>query len=198
MTRLLTILAPAFYPSRDRVRYFLDSAARWGLEPTLYGLGEVFTGWEVTHITRLAAELARVRTPMVLMTDACDALFGADEQTLSDGWDALGRPPIVMGVEEDNKVNGGGWFAETQALIDALGIVTRETTGGDPQVRWREAIDRGLVDVRPDYEKYIFWVSTRGVVPQILTPVMHFPGGYSDPETGRDYRMGPIFEGLYG
>lgn len=199
MSDWLTVLAPAFYPSRDRVRFFLDSAARQGLEPRLYGIGEGFTGWVQTHISRLKGELRTVRTPMVLVTDAADVLFARNEAAIRQAWKDLGAPRFVMGVEADGQVNAGGWLAGTEAMFDALEYVISPMQDGDPQVRWRHAVASGDLQVTHDHGRKIFLVDTHSnPLPESLPPVLHFPGGYSDPETGRDYRMKPLFDQVYG
>lgn len=200
MSEWLTVMAPAFYPSRDRVRYYLDSATRQGFVPHLYGIGDPFTGWIQTHVDRLQEELRSVRTPMVLVTDAADVIFGAGEAEIHQVWTDLGCPWCVMGVEADGQVNAGGWLAVTEALLEALGHVISPMKDGNPQIRWRHAVSAGDLTVSHDHGRKIFLVDTlfSGHLPESLPPVLHFPGGYSDPDSGRAYRMGPIFDRIYG
>lgn len=200
MSDRLTVLSPAFYPSRDRVRFFLDSAARQSIDPTLYGIGEQFTTWIETHVTRLLAELKRVQTDLVLVTDSADVLFAGGPDRILGGWEDAGCPEILMGVESDGQVNAGGWLAFTSVLIDALDLISKDRSSGDPQVLWRHAISSGNVEVAVDHRRSVFYVDTHSrsikEMPRI-PPVLHFPGGYSDPKTGREERMGALFRELY-
>lgn len=216
-TLSLSVLAPAFYPSTYSTRYLVSSAARQGITVQLYGLGQPYRGWLDVQIHSLRMELDRVRTTHVMYVDGSDTILLSPLREIVDKYVAdLGEPPILASVERDG-MNAGGILAEVGALKAALDVLAEVGTfdwadaDSNPQTRWREAIAKGYVDVVFDSKSEIFQVTGNGpldVVPDIgqgrvynsatetWPCVLHFAGGYSDPQTGKSDQIDPIWSAL--
>lgn len=82
----------------DGVQLFLASCARYGIEPTVLGSGQPFTGHGM-KIVLLRAYLNGIdATETVLYTDAYDVLFLRDPSDLEDTFRSFDRP-VVFSTE---------------------------------------------------------------------------------------------------
>lgn len=186
----VTVLAPAFYSSYYNVRYLMLSAQRHGVEVRWYGLNEQFKGWVDTHVTRLKAELERVETSHVLFTDASDALFLRGMDEIIRRYKGMGAPGLLVSVEDDG-LNAGGWMGRVSEAKKALAVIEKQTDG-DPQLRWRHAVEQGMVMVDLDMEDRVFQVGF-GVDDKLNGCLLHFAGGYTDPEVGKKELIEPTW-----
>jgi len=213
----LTVLAPAFYPQTQDpspVRYLVQSAARCRIPLRLYGQGKPYHDWMQVQVHELLRELESLTTPYVMYVDGSDSVFAADITSILMEYTLLGFPPLLFSVEPDG-LNAGGWMGRTQAAITALEMIASLHIAGrmgvfesNPQTRWRWAVRNKLVAVTPDLHRNIFYVMNNGPLnftdegePETLSGampcVLHFAGGYTDPKSGKEDQIEPVWEKLW-
>lgn len=207
----IQVIAPAFYPDLSSVHYLYKSAMRHRIPLHLYGLGKTYPHWIETHLVQCVAEMKRLDSTHVLFTDASDAFFVAGMKDIHIAYEAMGQPPVLYSVERSG-LNAGGWLGEREAMIHVLEVLmesgdsgsTIGRTSGDPQVRLRDAVLRGRLDVEADTESAIFQICEgdflaveNGRIRNINTAtkpcILHFPGGSASDKPGR---MEPIWKEL--
>lgn len=206
----IQIIAPCFYPSGHYVRYFTQSATRHKLDLHLYGATKPFKDWIETHIVECLDVLKHhVDSTHVLFTDASDVMFLSSMRDIQFAYDFLGRPPVLFSYERSG-LNAGGWIGERTAMIDVLELLKTCGTSGDPQVRLREAVARGWLNVAADLHSALFQVvdgselefehgKLRNVHTGTFPCLLHFAGGYTDPENGKAQQIEPVWKALgYG
>jgi hypothetical protein len=200
----IQIIAPCFYPDEYYVRYFITSAKRHGIKPYMYGFLLPFRDWIDTHITECLRVLKTecVESTHILFTDASDAIFMQGLDEIQRRYFRLGKPPMLVSDEETG-LNAGGWLGEREVAIEVLEYLAKQTDGsGNPQDRWRAAVDYGQVFVRYDFGHVIFQVATNAVQsvqsPQALadTCVLHFAGGFTDRVVGKQAQIEPLWKTL--
>jgi hypothetical protein len=156
----------------------------------------------------------------VLYTDAWDAFFLASLSEIERKYQALGAPPILTSASlglancSDEEVrypncfdhsilyrypHVGGYIAEVPAIIEAFERM--EKTSGDDCFSWFDAWRDGWFRPQLDSECRIFQVEEHNLLEEgnrvvnaathSYPCVLHLPGGYCDPETGKDERMVP-------
>lgn len=160
------VIAPAFYPNVNYVRYLLKSCTRHRILPLLYGLNEPFLGWIDTHITRcLQTILERMsnETTHVLFTDGSDTIFLTGLDVIESIYTNMGRPPVLVSCEpvgmEFSDINAGQWLAERDAIVEILRLLVNISNDGDPQTRWQMLRRKRLIDgVDLDKQRRIFHV----------------------------------------
>lgn len=227
----ITVLAPAFYVGPNEpewsTRYLRRSAAHHNVPIHWYGEGEPYRGWLDVQLTRLLREIkVEVTTSHVLYTDSSDVVFLAGLDEIAAKLKGAPRDLILMSVEADDQVCAGGWLAAREMAVDALTWLLDRSFDGDesnPQVRWREAIEDGQIEVDRDYPREVFQVadvplivdphtiipnppglSMRRVLdPMIRRPgshvypcLVHWAGGYTDPVTGKSALIEPVWKEL--
>jgi hypothetical protein len=211
----ITVLAPAFYTGPNEpqwsTRYLRRSAARHNVPIAWYGTGEPYRGWLDVQLTRLLFAIEHVTTSHILYTDSSDAVFLAGLDEIAHKLRGAPRDLILMSVESDGQVCAGGWLAHRGMAVDALEWLSSWPFDGDesnPQVRWREAIEDGQIEVERDYERHVFQVAdeplkvyhrTLGVYnPRTESNpcVLHWAGGYTDPSTGKSALIEPVWKEL--
>lgn len=103
---------------------------------------------------------------------------------LIETWERLATDHSECGLDW----NPQSWLV--RAWDDKLGVL-------DEDCRLFQVIDR--IDVYFKESPIIFHGDrVANNLTFSLPCVLHFPGGYADPNTGRDYRMGPVFKQLFG
>ena len=200
----ITILSPTFYHDLGVLWHFIGTAEKHGLEVVKYGYKEPQCGWLHTHVTRLREELLHLDSSHILFTDAIDVIFNGTLENIYHGYLSYGAPPLLVSMEPSG-MNAGGWMGERLAAVAALNVVDN-LVGSDPQERWREALRMGSVWAVADVGSRVFYAGAgddlwafnhrlhvrNGSAP----PLIHLPGGHTDPETGKDYKMKPLLEQL--
>lgn len=167
---MITILAPAFYNSWDKVRYLKQSAERWDSPITFYGFGEPYKGWHDVQIDRLIEEIKKVDTKYILYTDASDVIVN-------------GNMPIVEPCKDCGP--------------DTM----------NPQTKWRCALKWSLRNqVCNDTNRSLFQVADEPleiVGKRLYNPrtktfpfLIHWAGGYTDPEVGKSQLIEPYWSQL--
>lgn len=206
----LTIFAPAFYPNKHKVRYFMASAVQNGLQSALhvYGMGEPYTTWMDVQVHRLLPLVRECPTSHVLLTDTSDVLCAGTLTDIHLGYQANGMPPLLMGVEHDGGLNAGGWMGEREAALKALEAVAVHEISGDPQVRWRDLYANGLLELKPDTGRGVFYVGGGSELDfdvggyalwgDTAPCFLHCAGGFTDPATGKDDRLAVWWQQLGG
>lgn len=214
----ITVLAPAFYSNPEwSTRYLRQSAARHNVPIHWYGEREPYRGWLDVQLTRLLHEIkTNVTTSHILYTDSSDAVFLASLDEIV--YKLRGAPSdlILMSVEADGQICAGGWLAARGPAMDALEWLLDWPFDGDesnPQVRWREAIEDGEIEVDRDYGRHVFGVADSesrteggrvsmdnglgGKWRKFSNPcVLHWAGGYTDPATGKSALIEPVWREL--
>lgn len=226
----ITVLAPAFYTGPGEpewsTRYLRRSAARHNVPIAWYGMGEPFRGWLDVQLTRLLFAIKHVTTSHILYTDSSDAVFMTSLDEIASKLRGAPRDLILMSVEADDQVCAGGWLAHRGMAVDALEWLLSWPFDGDesnPQVKWREAIEDGQIDVERDYERHVFQVADEPLIvdPHVIIPtppglnlrrvlepmirrpgkhtypcLVHWAGGYTDPNTGKSALIEPVWKEL--
>lgn len=196
-----TILAPAFYNSWDKVKYLKQSAERWKVPITFYGFGEPYKGWYDVQLDRLLKELQFTNSDYILYTDASDALVNGPLDLPTTG---------LLGSEEaDGQFCAGGWLADRMYAIECLKLVKGSFPTKDisnPQEKWRVAIAEHRVHMKLDHHRKIFQVADEPldiVDGRIYNPrtntfpfIVHWAGGYTDPEVGKAALIEPYWKQL--
>ena len=192
----LQIIAPCFYHSSEslQLKYFNMSAVKHKIDVIKYGQNEPYKGWVDAQITRCLVVLKSLYCSHVLATDAGDVIFtqGADE--IMRRYMCLGKPPMLMGYEVGG-VNAGGWIGEREVAIAMLEQLAKDGGSGDPQVRWRNAIERRAIRVYVDEERRIFDVNPPDVSKSDAC-IVHLAGGFSHQETGKEERLAQAWKEL--
>jgi hypothetical protein len=138
----------------------------------------------------------------VLFTDTSDVIWLASMLEIEDKYKGLGCPPVLMSKERSG-LNAGGWIGERTAMIDALKMIAEVGGSGNPQVRWREAVDKQWLNVMLDEESRIFQVHdgtglefkerrVRNQETGTWPCLLHFAGGFSHPTSGKTEQMHPV------
>jgi len=205
---MLTILAPAYYNDWSKVKYLKESAEYLDMPIHWYGFNKPYTGWYNVQIIDLITELKSLETPYVIYTDASDTIFNFPIYTPGilpqKEW-------IIMSQEHDGGLCAGGWFGPREYAISALEILkdyipTNTVDVMNPQERWREAAKKKLVHVFPDTMRTFFQVVDEPLVVKdkmlynpeinIFPSIVHWAGGYTDPEKGKAELIEPYWSQL--
>ena len=202
----LTIFGPAYYTDTERLKFFNQSAIHHRVKVHLYGFGKPFGTWIQTHIEDCLYELKWMTSDVAMFTDTSDVLWLTDATEIEDKYIAMGRPPLLIGAEHSG-ANGGGWIGERLEAIRILEILAKDDSSGDPQVRWRKAIEDGLVHVELDQRSWIFQIMgedtleiksgrMRNTVTGSWPCLLHCAGGSSHSIFGKNERIEPLWEAL--
>lgn len=205
---MITILAPAYYSDWFKVRYLKESATRHNVPIHWYGFNKPYTGWFQVQVIDLLKEIKKVDTPYILYTDASDAIINTPIYTLDiipkEKW-------IIMSQEHDGSLCAGGWFGPRNYAIEALEIIQDFIPENvvdimNPQERWREATAKKLVHVFPDTIRAFFQIADEPLEikdntlynPDTRTfpSIVHWAGGYTDPEIGKAALIEPYWRQL--
>ncbi len=201
-----TILAPAFYKSWDKVKYIKQSAEHWNVPITLYGFDEPYKGWHYVQIDRLIEEIAKVQTEWVIYTDSSDAIINGPVPDI-EPWNN-----IIASVESDGQICAGGWLGRKeevyQKLVSLKDFHPCKACGPDtmnPQIKWRcqyhWRYDHGLdkfneifqvADVPLEIKEGRLYNPSTNTFPFIV----HWAGGYTDPDVGKAALIEPTWKKL--
>lgn len=204
---MITVLAPAYYPSESKVKYLTKTAEYYGIPLKLYGVEQPYKGWINVQIDELINQLEELETSHFIYTDASDAFFLSDLDEIINKYKGYGRPPILFSLEQDG-INAGGWMGEVIAGIEALRILQGEDFSkiSNPQIRWRMAVSKCRIKIATDDFSSIFQVSgpeLKVIGKRLYNPItcrmpsiVHFAGGYTDPETGKAELIEPVWNKL--
>lgn len=98
----LAILSPAVFPSMEialhKLRFFLLSCERFGINPHLYGIGtKQFPGYRRMKIELPLIHLATLsHYSHILYTDSWDVLFTGPLEEIQSKYERMGSPPLLQ------------------------------------------------------------------------------------------------------
>lgn len=211
----LAVITPCLAPDRSFIHLLDASATRMGIPLIPHGVGQVFTGWCNMLIAHTVPEMIRLADEYshVLYVDGRDSVFVGGQDEIEEKYRVAGSPPCFMGsdyqwpsTQEGVRINAGGYIAEIKYMVGVWTRLASRHSSGDYQ-QWilNEWPVDGIVcdqscSVFQSVEGELLTMTQR-VVNQgsgELPCVLHFRGGYCDPTTGREERIRPVLEQLYG
>jgi len=224
----LAVVTPCLYPDTTRIHFLADSARKHGVALHPLGVGQQFADWRQMTLGVMVPgmrALLKESYDHALYLDGSDTILLADLEEIQYRYLKLGAPTCLFSAQKvvypDHHFaieyptrwrfpNAGCCIANIRYWCDLMeSIADRHQDDGNPQ-SWlvKEWNNFGAT---LDYDCEIFQTvegcrSVRflpdGVAINRITGtfpcVLHFPGGYSDPETGRDERIYPYWRQLYG
>lgn len=186
---------------------------RMGITLVPHGIGRTFCGWGNMLIEHTLPEMQRLRREgmtHVLYVDGRDVIFIAGLAEIMENYEGLGKPAILFSHDdqvpgETWRVNAGCWMGEIEELGQLWTRLSHEYPNDNNPQNW---MWNARPDVAVDTACRIFQSVEGGVatndgrVINVVTGtkpcILHFRGGYCDPVTGREARIKPVLEQLYG
>lgn len=222
----LAVVTTACYPTRDRIHLLDKSAIRQKMRLDAFGIGVQFSNWKQMLLEQTLPSLEEYAKTYshVLYVDAADTLFVGSLPEILAKYERFGSPPCFMSSDLDiptvntdsfkgplpwRFLNAGGFITKIEYFVGLMKVLsTKYSDDGDYQ-NWliREWPIPGMF---LDHECTIFqsMCGHPAILPfgaRVLNSVtgswpcvLHFRGGYSDPQTGRDERMIPWCKQLWG
>lgn len=199
----IALISPCFYKTQDAAYWLLRSAEHNGYELGkdlfLYGYGRPYRGWMDVQVHELMTWVQALPPEIThfVYVDCNDSLVLQPIEEIEYRYWRIGSAPLLFSVEDDNSLNAGLWMAEREAGLKALGYIRDMKMPEDhrdpdnPQERWRLAtlelptnldLHRALFDSRTDW--------TDRAAPHSC--IVHLAGGYSDPDSGKAYKVMPL------
>lgn len=212
----LAYLATCFFGSTDDIWMLRDSAARFGIDLKLYGLGKAFLpGFIEIKIIALLPELETLQQhgyTHVLYTDGPDTFFVKGPAAIESEYAALGAPPWLISAEtscyphtalgpllplDKRCPNTGQYMGEISTILNGWNkLKTLYDDGTDNEQGWiiRGIVDGHLSEVTIDMGRRIFRSEADNYTPEMSGCALHFNGGYWNPGEGKRSRMRPVWE----
>jgi len=224
----LAVITACVYPDRKPIHYLEASCKRQGITLLTHGEGHPFGGWAQTLTSLTLPhmrDLEREGYTHVLFTDGSDSIIVAPEQEIVEKYVGLGSPPCLMSADSEcyppingeaftgpepwRYVNGGGYIAEIPYFVDLMTRLAQKYAGDGNHQSWivqEWPIEGMKLDTYCRIFQTMDGAQSVRILPGMVVNrvtntfpcVLHFPGGYSDPETGRDERIYPYWRQLYG
>lgn len=210
----VAVITPCLAPTRDFIRLLDESATRSGIDLIPHGIGRQFSDWRTMLVAETIPEMRRLSSDYshVLYVDGRDSLFVAPLSEIVAKYKLGGSPRCVISSDDQFPsrkihVNAGGYLAEIEFMVNLwLRLEHKYPNEGDYQ-NWLQN-EWPIEGMGCDTESQIFQSVEAGVVTgfgRVINPftgqtpcILHFRGGYSDPERGREHRILPVLEQLYG
>ena len=220
----LAVIAPCVYPSLGKVHYLHDSCKRYGVDIKFHGVGQPYADWRsmlVRYTLPHMRELLGEGYSHVLYMDGIDSLFVAGTAEIVAKYERTGAPSILFSGDSDIPLshsenwigkapwkypNAGGYIGILSSIISLWERLSEQNPDEGNYQRWVEQC--GFERISIDHDCLIFQnmdghpsVMPNGcrvlnAVTATYPCILHFRGGYCDPETGRDERMKPWVEAL--
>jgi hypothetical protein len=176
----LMVLTCSVYPEseyRKKLRIFIKSCEKYGIEPHFYGVGQP---WTIYRHIKLEMQLEYLKEhgqsfTHVLYTDGQDALFTAGLDEIVAKYEAMGSPSILtsaytgfadtsapegFGTERLRYPHVGGHLSEIPAIIDAFERMLKlPNQTSDDSFNWRDAWLEGWFRPAIDSTCQIFQVT---------------------------------------
>jgi len=217
-------MAPCLYPDRSRIRLLDESARKHMIALCGYGVGDTFYGWKnmLTHYTLPVMErFLEQGYTHVLYVDGIDSIFMSGLDEIIAKYDRYGNPPMLMSADGDKPqinslvfagrrpwafLNAGGWIGEIKFICEQFEVLNADYGDHDADYQnwFVKAWPRFGVEVDHDCsifqsmngEPYLRPMGKRvlNAVTGTWPSVLHFRGGYCDPETGRESRILPFLK----
>jgi hypothetical protein len=204
----LAVITACFYPNDEYIHWLRDSAKRFGILLMMYGIGED-GDWIKFKVTRLLEEARKLKGEgytHMLYVDGRDCIFLSDLGEVEWKYHAMHKPSVLFGWEPTG-ANAGCFIASLDFFLDRWQwMVDQHWPEGDDQVWINRTIEQGrMMGANVDNACRIFYVPNgecdvrngRIRVGEECPVVAHFAGGYTDSQTGKDYRIAPVWERLF-
>jgi hypothetical protein len=210
------------------IHYLVESCERQGIDLIPHGVGKVFAGWANTmyfHTLEAMREFLAEEYTHVLQVDGVDSIIICPLSEIIAKYVSYGAPPCLMSSDCEaypphlcttftgdmrwKYLNAGCFITEIQyylELIEKLHALYPNEGNNQAWLVQQWPID-GMVldhscDVFQSMDHTVQYEISCGRLINTETGgrpcVLHFRGGYSSPENGRDDRMTPVVEQLYG
>lgn len=147
----ITVSISCVYKNTDPIWMMKRTCDRFGITPRLYGLGDIYGGWVDIMLRRLMEEAHTCPTSHMLYTDGGDAFFLAGLDEVTEKYNAMRCPPLLIGADVDgfstyqewyDKVawdqskpfkyfQVGGMLCEAKALYEAIRWMYEREGSGD-------------------------------------------------------------------
>ena len=219
----LAVITPCLYPSQERIHLLLESAYRNNVKLIPYGVGCQFVDWKnmmMEHTIPAMMRREREGCTHVLYVDGIDSIFVSGIEEIVAKYERLGSPSCLMSGDPDRPhfntfgflgrkpwayLNAGGFIGKISHFVPIAEFLAQKYSDDADYQNWfiREWPIEGF---SLDYDCSIFqsmngepylrpignrlFNAVTGTVPSIL----HFRGGYCDPETGRESRIIPVLK----
>lgn len=95
----ITVVSPCIYDSYDPLWMFTTTCRRFGISPVYYGFGDTYGGWVDIMLRRLMGAAKECQTSHMLYTDSRDAFFLAGMEEITEKYNAMGCPRLLMGAD---------------------------------------------------------------------------------------------------
>lgn len=216
----LAVITAALYPDVSRIHYLADSAQRNNVVLQPFGIGARFGNWKemlLKYTLPTMATLAESGYTHALYVDGSDSMFIGGIQEIVSKFGRLGSPACLMSGDPDPPfINAGGFLTDIPYFVQLMSSLPEKYGHDGDYQNWivKYVAEQGLnglgYDMLVDHECSIFQsiiespsvIQVGGRMVNTITGqwpcVLHFRGGYSCPDTGRDYRMKPYFDSLFG
>lgn len=224
----LAIITACLYPDRQRIHYLDESCQRQGIFLIPHGIGATFAGWAnalVSQTLPAIEDLQREGYTHILFTDGSDSIIIAPEKEIIEKYKSHGMPSCLMSADSEcfpplngekftgpepwRYVNGGGYIAEIGYFVALVKYLAAKYAADDGNHQSWIVKDWPIPGLVLDHKCTIFQPmdhtpkeAQNGRIVNFWTDewpcILHFRGGYSDPVTGRDERITPVWRQLYG
>lgn len=219
----LAIISAAYYPADAHQLWMLrKSAEHFHIPLQLYGVGQGFVDWTQVKYWGLMDKLRTLQAEHyshVLYTDAVDSMFVGSMARMEAHYALYDCPPLLMSGErncwpdqtlaplfEANFMLPFAYPCAGQFMGDIGYILDRwpklqqyEADYGPNDQAWiQQGYDDGLLDEMQIDDHCLVFQNMNGEKEWLKAAVLHFSGGYCDPQEGRLERMMLTWTRLFG
>ena len=224
----LAVITACAYHNRRMIHFLEESCAKQEIALMPYAIGEIFRDWSHMIYEMTRPELLRLKADgytHFLALDGVDSIVVSQLGEFVAKYENYGSPKCLMsaecemypaggvdnftGVTRWKYLNGGGYIAEITYFVELLERLRAKYPDEGNYQAWfvRDwPIDGMVLDAgceifqsMPGDLKYeVDGGRLLNLETHSVPCVLHFRGGYVDPHTGRDERMRPVWEQLYG
>lgn len=224
----LAVITCCAYRNRRMIHFLEESCAKQGIPLMPYAIGAVFQDWSRMIYEMTRPELQRLAAEgytHFLALDGVDSIVVSGLEEIVGKYESYGSPPCLMSGESEmyppggvdnftgktrwKYLNGGCYMAEIPYFIDTLERLRVQYPDEGNYQAWfvrSWPVDGIVLDENCEVFQSMPGDLNYAVVENRLlnletgsTPcVLHFRGGYVDPHSGRDERMRPVWNELYG
>lgn len=211
----LCVITPCLAETRDFIRLLDESCYRFGIDLKPHGIGRQFSDWRTMLIAETLPSMRELSKDYshVLYVDGRDSIFVSDLGEIIQKYCQVGSPPCFMSHDchfpgVSVQLNAGGYMGEIPFIVEMWTRLANEYGAEDANYQnwvndaypieglvcdWQCRIFQSINN-EPTIKQGRVYNMRSGQMPCIL----HFRGGYSDPVHGREVRIKPVIEKLYG
>lgn len=103
-------MAPCIYENEDQIWMYLVSCRRFGINPRLFGKGTRYSGWVDIMLRQMMHAAMDCPTSHMLYTDSSDAFFLAGLEEITEKYNAMGCPPLLIGADTQGFSTYQAWY----------------------------------------------------------------------------------------